>query len=303
MLIIGSRALSVNGLIGSDRPPKDWDIVGSFKELQTVIKEATVVGIVRSEPLDADHWHILTKDGMHTEFEIAWEGTSGHALLELEGATTGIHFASLSACLALKLSHRYKKNSPHFLKTLNDVRRLRDVHGVTLTPELEAWLPHREAETYVYSHPKLNVSKAEFFTDDVPYIYDHDSIHRAIALNTRPAYMEYMADGAAVMTSKAKFFDLPHEICLNGVYEEACVLALERSQIPYGLHAGGTVHPRKSFLMALEKVCTSITSGWFREFAWENYHKVLDLYEEKGEDDYLERFLSNESMLLPHKGE
>jgi hypothetical protein len=36
------------------------------------------------------------------------------------------------------------------------------------------------------------------------------------------------------------------------------------------------------------KVCTSITSGWFREFAWENYDNVLDLYNDK----YVEIFFN-----------
>jgi hypothetical protein len=29
---------------------------------------------------------------------------------------------------------------------------------------------------------------------------------------------------------------------------------------------------------SLQKVCTSITSGWFREFAWENYELCCKLY-------------------------
>ncbi len=69
---------------------------------------------------------------------------------------------------------------------------------------------------------------------------------------------------------------------LYGVLEEAYVLALERSQIPFA----GKVTPRQSFDIAIEKVCTSITSGWFREFAWENYDKVVELYR----DDYVEKF-------------
>ncbi len=299
MLIIGSRAAYARG-VTFDRVPNDFDIIASFKELQQMIRTAKESGILISEPLDADHWHIKTKDGIHTEVEIAWPGSSGYDLLTLTGAHSDTHYATLAVCLALKLSHRYKKNSPHFAKTMKDIQALR--REVELTPELEAWLPKREAETYTYSHPKLNVGKAQFFTDDVPYIYDHDSIHEAVALSSRPAYTKYMADGAAVMTSREKFDNLPQDERIYGVYEEACVLALERSQIPYGIAAGGTVTPRKSFLMALEKVCTSITSGWFREFAWENYEEVLDLYDYLGEDDYLSRFQLNSWMLKPHKG-
>lgn len=60
------------------------------------------------------------------------------------------------------------------------------------------------------------------------------------------------------------------------------MLALERSQIPHA----GNITPHASFLIALQKVCTSITSGWFREFAWEHYHEVRALYR----DTYVPRF-------------
>ena len=114
-----------------------------------------------------------------------------------------------------------------------------------------------------------------------------------------PAYTKYMKDGAQVMTSKDKFFAANEFVRLLGVYEESCVLALERSQIPHDFKPS----PRYSFELALMKVCTSITSGWFREYAWENYDKVLDLYNELGEDDYVQRFKRNQHLLKPFKGE
>ncbi len=69
---------------------------------------------------------------------------------------------------------------------------------------------------------------------------------------------------------------------LAGVLEESYVLALERSQVPFK----GKLAPKTSFMIALEKVCTSITSGWFREYAWENYNKVLALYD----PNYVKKF-------------
>lgn len=77
-----------------------------------------------------------------------------------------------------------------------------------------------------------------------------------------------------MMTSKDKFFSCHPNVQLYGVLEEAYVLALERHQIPNNFKPD----PKASFDIALEKICTSITSGWFREFAWENYYKVQELY-------------------------
>lgn len=131
-------------------------------------------------------------------------------------------------------------------------------------------------ETYSYQHPKLNRKKSEFFNPDagVQYIYDHDSIHEAMKHGDKPAYSYFKPDEAEVLTSRKMFEALPYEVRLNAVLEESYVLALERSQIPHPKS-----DPEWSFLTALEKVCTSITSGWFREFAWENYHQAVNRYD------------------------
>lgn len=307
MLIIGSHAAIFNKIHNGEEP-RDTDVIGTFSELQSLIKEmkkdalrethAAGVGLQICAPIDASHWHIRDHNGWNYEFEIAWPGSSGELLLKLEGNEEGREgFASKEACLALKLSHRFKKDSPHYLKTMRDIQSYR-AQGITLTPELEAWLPQREAETYVYAHPKLNVNKTEFFSGDgVRYVYCHDSIHETVAILEKPAYTLYMQDGAQVMTDKDKFFACDEKIRLYGVYEEACVLALERSQIPFDFKPD----PRYSFELALMKVCTSITSGWFRWYAWENYDKVLDLYNQLGDNDYIARFNKNQHMLKPFK--
>jgi hypothetical protein len=153
--------------------------------------------------------------------------------------------------------------------------------GATLRPEYADWFKRREKETLNYSHPKLNVSKEEFFvpSGQVKYKYDHDSIHLAMAHFDMPAY-EYFKEGQ-VKCSKNKFFTSGESTRLNSVLEEVQVLALERSQIPHP-----HVDRRWSFDKAHEKVCTSIASGWWREYAWENYDKVQAMYE----PDYVEKF-------------
>lgn len=179
----------------------------------------------------------------------------------------------------LKLSHGYLRNSPHFRKTMDDIKFMGDNFSKWELAEcpVTGWYDERIADTYWYNHPSLKATKDEFFKDDVPYKYDHDDIHKAVAVvPDSPAYRLYMQDGAEVQCDRDKFFALPYQTRLNGVYEEACVLALERHQIPNNFRPD----PYKSFQIALEKVCTSITSGWFREFAYDNYHEVMDMYNE-----------------------
>jgi hypothetical protein len=312
MLVIGSQAMAHHfpeaGIV-----PNDTDMIGTFEEFRDWSNSFARGEMILCKPLSATKIHVRTKDGHNYEFEIAAEGSSSYDLwmYEFDG------YASLEVLLFLKLSHRYRRNSPHFLKTMRDIKFLRE-QGVELTSYLKLLLPKREKETYTYAHPRLAVTKDAFFDGDgVPYIYDHDSIHETVALteSTRrcagpsvvgksvsysekymvPAYTLY--SGGAVWSDREQFFKVPERIRLYGVYEESCVLALERSQIPFP-----DASPRKSFEYALMKVCTSITSGWFREYAWENYQKVLDLYNELGETNYLERFNANKHLLKPYKG-
>lgn len=326
MLMIGSGAMS-HHFPDAGVVPRDTDYIGTLDEFRSWSRGFAKGEIILCKPLTATKMHVRDKAGWNYEFEIATPGDTNQFLLDYFDIDDGMTYAPPHVLLALKLSHRYRRNSPHFRKTMRDIQFLRK-QGVTLGTELEEWLPLREATTYTYKHPKLDVSKDAFFEGDgVNYIYDHDSIHLTVALTERtfmercagpsvvgklvsygrevtrtyPAYTFYMKDGSEVMTSKEKFMSVPERIRLYGVYEEACVLALERSQIPFA-DVENPPKPRKSFEYALMKVCTSITSGWFREFAWENYDKVLDLYNGLGEDDYIKRFEANKHLLKPYEG-
>ena len=194
------------------------------------------------------------------------------------GVSIAVNVPNLNNLYSMKMSHRYKRNSVHFNKTMQDIRALRQA-GCCIHDE--TWYTLRCNETYNYSHPSLNQTKSTFFTDNVDYKYDHDSLHEAVKLQDKPAYTYYICEGAEVQCSKEKFFATTEDIRINGVLEESYVLALERSVIPFG------TDPEKAFNIALEKVCTSITSGWFREYAWENYEKIKSMYSV----DYLYKYM------------
>lgn len=201
-------------------------------------------------------------------------------------------YASLDLLYTLKMSHRYLRNSPHFHKTMKHIKNMRKLGAKIID---EQFYQARMKETYDYATPKLNVGKSDFFHSNFNYIYDHDSIHRAVKLLDKPAYEYYMTENQEVHCDKDRFFAQSKAIQLLGVLEESYVLALERSQIPNEF----MVRPYESFMMALEKVCTSITSGWFREFAWENFDVVTNLYN----DDYITKFTNamKDGIILPYK--
>ena len=97
----------------------------------------------------------------------------------------------------------------------------------------------------------------------------------------RPAYEYFKPDTAEVMTSKEMFFKCDKAIQLYAALEEVMVLSIERS-----IHPFPDVDWRWAFNMAHMKLSTSISSGWFREFVWENYDVVQSMYSE----EYVNKF-------------
>lgn len=299
MLIIGSYSLHLQGK--SNKPfPNDLDLIGTLAEYNAFCKFFQSA-IISALPLNAKKFHIKFKDKknpfkvINVEFEVAWENSSAEGLLQyistqknnkyhVSDGKSALVFdlADVDVCYALKMSHRYLKNNPFFLKTMRDIHYLED-QGAKIPAELSEWFKLREKETYSYKHPKLNQDKKNFFHDDgILYKYDHDQLHLIVKHLEKPAYEYYKPESSEVWCDRDMFFKCDKQIRLLGVLEESYVLALERSLIPFEFKTA----PKQAFLMALEKVCTSITSGFFREFAYEHYDEVLKLYS----DSYTTKF-------------
>ena len=174
--------------------------------------------------------------------------------------------------------HKFEQNRKDII-WINDIIKRFDI-AEEIDDELTQIIAERTSITYKKTPRLQNMQKENFFTNNVKYTYDHDTIHVAVKMLDRPAYTYYMQDGAEVNCDKTKFYEQPEIVRLYGVLEESYVLALERSVIPF------KSDPDKAFKMALQKVCTSITGGWFREYAWQNYDKVLELYHKS----YVDKF-------------
>jgi hypothetical protein len=290
LALLGSGAL---GYYTADlRKPADCDLLGSYEEIQEHIRYVgKVEKIVANYPADSGR-KIIVKTTEHIrEYEVCWEGSDSEALLKLIVADEksflsdwdhgNLIVPDLDVLYALKMSHRYRKDSPHFKKTLDDILLMRKL-GAKIRPAHEEWLKWRERETYTNALPKLNQSRKDFFDNSNSiYTLNHDCIHEAVKHLDRPAYEYYKPDAAEVMTSKEMFFACSEEVRLYGAIEEVMVLSLERSIYPFP-----NVDRKWAFDMAHMKLASSISSGWFREFVWENYYKVQAMYSE----DYVDKF-------------
>jgi hypothetical protein len=263
MILIGSRAAWERGV--RYRKPNDYDFIAT---------EAEAMRMIGNNPFEREGNKITAKLGeTHFEFDLA--GGSNTLLKELvrDDSTP-----NLDLLFTIKKAHRYKKDSPHFWKTLADYHCMKAL-GAKVRPEYEEFFALRQQESYAaQKHPKLNTTKDAFFTDI--YTYDHDSIHDAVALQEQPAYRYFLK--GPVWTSRELFDQQPRQIQINSVIEESCVLAIERSLVPHP----GVKTPLEAWRFAVSKVCSSIASGWWREFAYENALTVLKQYPA----DYWDRF-------------
>jgi hypothetical protein len=305
VVIIGSVALSSHTF--NLRTPVDTDLVCTYEALQQYLKQWNIIAqypISKGKKIFAK-----TSMGHIFEAEIAWENSIAEKLIKLveddkdtiynEANNLIVLTPSLDVLYMLKMSHRFLKNSPHFLKTMRDIQLMRKI-GAKIRPEHQTFYKERQKETYNYSHPKLDVKKDEFFDSDknkIVMVYDHDSIHEAVKHLAKPAYTYYQKDNEEVACSKEKFFAVDESVRLYGVLEEAYVLALERSQIPFK----EKVDPYKSFCIALMKISTSITSGYFRTFCWENYDKALAMYNSNYVLNFWDKVKSGVVKLVAHE--
>ena len=294
-VVTGSLAAQYHG-IDLGRQPTDIDIIATPKGLNQFsaefgvsvdksIHKGTSPGGINTFP-----WQFMSKSGdryvveiEHANFTSNVESSSRYLLTRHQEMQPDHPFMDPYWLLIMKLSHRYLKNSPHFEKTRGDIFNLaKYVNSETPSLTIEDtiryadsnWLCQmRQKETYNYQHPKLNQSKQDFFSDDgIEYVYDHDDLHKVVAVyKANPLYTQYKIEGEEVACSKEKWDNLSDANKNLAVYEEAAVLALERAIIPHG------AEPEAAYKMALQKICTSITSGWFREWAWWNYDEILSL--------------------------
>jgi hypothetical protein len=302
LLVVGSVAAATRASGFARHPLKDVDFIATHDAFENILMPSLKGDVASVSPFDKGKKMLITLEPREhmpvIEVEMAWPGSTGRQLIDLVAQQKvayhhNVHMGgpvvwagapSLDVLFALKSSHRFLRNSPHFSKTRRDWLNMRSA-GAKVPAWLEDWLKAREKETYWYKHPNLSQSKTDFFKDDgIKYVYDHDTIHLSVARHHsgQPAYSFFLKDGCPVAVDKNKFFRMGDVLRLNSVIEEATVLALERSQIPHP----GVLTPDQSFRIALMKVCTSITSGWWRDYAYEVYDEALAQYNH----GYLEKF-------------
>lgn len=249
-LLIGSRALA-------------------FWYPAVKVKETTDYDVISDEPIPGTEWHspdCLNNRDMEYFASDIFTYINGHKVYVLNPKGLAL----------IKRSHlwrnlSFQKHITHYYKY-----RLDTVFKHLTANEYQMYvcrekLTHKE---FPINHPKLNTTKDDFFGDGIHRKYDHDLLHELVAYEAEPMYKRILGEGEEVKCSKEKWYLLSVEEQLMCAAEEVFVTALERfvlvdDPLPY----------RLSYIKALDKLCTTMCSGWFRDFGIDNYQFIMAMYD------------------------
>lgn len=298
VVLLGSKAFSVHAF--NPRAEHDIDVIGPMDNLVCFANEAFPVKYSHCQVNEMSisfHGSLIMEcqpvfDDEETTSNQLWDMRDKFISIKIGKFT--VYVPDLKTLYMIKLSHRYKPGF-HFMKTMLDIKYMRqimDANGIDYKDVDSDFIKQRREEYSNKKDYKLNVSKGEFFTSNFNYVYDHDTIHIAVALDGAPAYTKYTSE--EVYSSKDLFFAGDEQTRINGVLEECYTLAIERVYVPNMNNKSFTFNPRNAFEIALQKVCTTITGGWFREYAWENYDLILSQFDASYIDKFKKALDNNE---------
>lgn len=251
-ILIGSRALAYWIPSFKLKPNADWDVISTT-------------------PIDGTEWHdryLLNND------DLSYYTNDDH-IIDFNGYK--LHVLDLRGLSLVKRSHLHRDLG--FDKHITHYHRYLSIYADEYTHDDWNFLSERIDQTKIRfpkGNPNLMQSKEDFFDDYVDKKYDHDYLHTLVAFDDSPVYTKMLRDPKLAWCEKEKWLNLIHRERINAVAEETLVIALERFMVPSNWkHA-----PKHAYMKALKKVCTTLCSGWFRDFAIDNYPEIVGVYNE-----------------------
>lgn len=258
-LLIGSRALNFWFPSVKIKDSTDWDVItnraGAFQEVPNVNIEYH------------DPW--LLNNEEFSRF------TTEDATLDLGGQK--VYVVHPRGLCIIKRSHLWRdlKFDKHISHYHHHLAKFTNWY----TPEDERLLQQRTEMTmklYPQANPNLMQSKEAFFDDAVSKVYDHDYLHELYAHYNKPLYTQLLREEGNAWCEKDKWLLLSHDDKLKCIQEEAYVIATERFLV-----RNNWDYPMKlAYLKALGKICTTLCSGYFRNYSIDHYPELVQNYNE-----------------------
>lgn len=251
-ILIGSRALAFWDDTFKLKPNADWDVISDA-------------------PIDGFEWHdpsLLNNSDVYRYTE--------HGLTtEINGIKLNV--VSLKGLALIKRSHLWRNLS--FDKHITMYHRHLAKYVEELSEFDQRFIKQRTElthKTFPQGHPSLKKTKEDFFDDFVTKKYDHDELHKIVAFNDSPLYNRILKDNEPVFCDKTKWELLTHQEKLQCIAEETYVIAIERFLVPNDWRYAAKL----AYLKSLNKVCTTLCSGWFRDYAIDHYPELFLMFSE-----------------------
>jgi len=305
MLVVGSKALNYH-FPDLKREVKDIDIIGTKDDIKYLINTLSPENIRETESITTLFNIQTPNDFFNTKNVEILNADNSEALSEYIKFDTqdgklgsGLRYASPEVLLSLKKSHI---NFPiKFEKHIQDYNFLLDKLKEDKLQKITK-INFKETERRVgeLKTPSLKKSTMSFFGQSdgyVKYFYIHDDIHRVMAHYDRPVYEDMQVDSSSAWCEKDMWNRFSFEKKAKCVLEEAYVISLERKIIPMLNGCGEIISSKKAFDWAIMRICTTLCSGWFRQFATDNYTEIVKYYN----SDYVKKFLKAETEGLIKK--
>ena len=293
MLLVGSRAVAF--AFPDAREPGDWDLIARRADIMRWLdtNRDCVSSLVPSRP--GKHKARLV-GGESVEIEEIDGCPSAEMLETLRGLPrtntplAQAHVVPPAYLAALKRSHA--EWPVHWEKTMRDLHWLRARLGGDEREDsaVAAFYRARHAEhttRFGARTARLAMSNEAFFAKSetaVQRVHSHDWLHEIVAYGSRPMFERFKRDVTRASLDRTLFEAAPLAHRLALVREEAMVIALERQIIPM---LPKQTDAAAAYAWAVSRICTTLTSGWFRDFAIDNWPAV-----NQPDTDYVCRYLS-----------
>lgn len=247
-LLIGSRALAM------------------FSDVK--IKEDTDYDVISLEPIEGTEWH---KPDFLLNYELARYASQKTVLFN--GKL--LHAVDPIGLTIVKRSHLWRDLS--FQKHITHYHRHKLASFRNRFTIVDAnLLDKRTAATrkeFPQGNPNLYQTVEGFFDDAVTKKYNHDYLHELVAYQSKPMYTKLQHNPKLAWCEKVLWDKLSYVEQLQCVAEETYVIAIERFLVPNNWDYSY----KRAYLRSLDKVCTTLCSGWFRDFAIDNYPSIFGL--------------------------
>jgi len=296
MLIVGSKALNYH-FPELKREVKDIDIIGTKDDIKYLISALNPENVRDTENITTLFNIQTPNEFFNTKNVEILNADTSEALSEyvkFEGNLgAGLKYASPEVLLSLKKSHihfpiKFEKHIQDYNFLLNKLKEDK-LQRITKINFQETEKRVGELKT-----PSLKKSTMNFFGQSdgyVKYFYIHDDIHRVMAHYDKPVYEDMQVDESSAWCEKDMWDNFTFEKKAKCVLEESYVISLERKIIPMLNGCGQIISSKKAFDWAIMRICTTLCSGWFRQFATDNYIEIVKYYN----PDYVKKFLKSET--------